>query len=73
MLRNESGQLEAGTVLAGRYRITRFLAGGGMGLVYVAQDQRLAGRRCAMTIAIERIVVGYWNATRNIGIVVVAD
>ncbi|HEV8712524.1 MAG TPA: protein kinase [Candidatus Binatia bacterium] len=54
MPRNESGQLEAGTVLAGRYRITRFLAGGGMGLVYVAQDQRLAGRRCAIKEIFDR-------------------
>ncbi len=54
MLRNESGQLEPGTVLAGRYRIQRFLAGGGMGLVYVAQDQRLADRRCAIKEIFDR-------------------
>jgi Protein kinase domain len=54
MPRNESGQLESGTVLAGRYRITRFLAGGGMGLVYVAQDQRLADRRCAIKEIFDR-------------------
>ena len=54
MPRNESGQLEAGTMLAGRYRVTRFLAGGGMGLVYIAQDQRLAGRRCAIKEIFDR-------------------
>lgn len=54
MPRNESGQLEPGTVLAGRYRIERFLAGGGMGLVYVVQDQRLADRRRAMKEIFDR-------------------
>jgi len=52
--RNESGQLDPGTILAGRYRIQRFLAGGGMGLVYVAQDQRLADRRCAIKEIFDR-------------------
>ena len=54
MARNESGQLEPGTVLAGRYQIERFLAGGGMGVVYVAQDQRLAERQVAIKEIFDR-------------------
>ena len=54
MSRNESGQLEPGTVLAGRYQIERFLAGGGMGVVYVAQDQRLAERQVAIKEIFDR-------------------
>ena len=54
MPRNESGQLEPGTLLAGRYRVDRFLAGGGMGLVYIANDQRLAERRCAIKEIFDR-------------------
>jgi hypothetical protein len=54
MPRNENGQLEPGTLLAGRYRIERFLAGGGMGLVYVAHDLRLADRRCAIKEIFDR-------------------
>ncbi len=54
MARNESGQLEPGTVLAGRYQIERFLAGGGMGVVYIAQDQRLAERRVAIKEIFDR-------------------
>jgi len=52
--RNENGQLEAGTLLAGRYRIERFLAGGGMGRVYLAHDQRLGDRRCAIKEVFDR-------------------
>lgn len=54
MPRNENGQLEPGTVLAGRYHIERFLAGGGMGRVYLAHDQRLANRRCAIKEIFDR-------------------
>lgn len=54
MPRNENGQLEPGTLLAGRYRIERFLAGGGMGLVYLAHDLRLADRRCAIKEIFDR-------------------
>jgi serine/threonine protein kinase len=54
MPRNENGQLEPGTLLAGRYRVERFLAGGGMGLVYIANDQRLADRRCAVKEIFDR-------------------
>ena len=54
MSRNESGQLEPGTTLAGRYQIERFLAGGGMGVVYIAQDQRLAERRVAIKEIFDR-------------------
>jgi anti-sigma factor RsiW len=39
---DDGGQLEAGTVLAERYRIRRFIARGGMGEVYEAQDLELA-------------------------------
>lgn len=52
--RNENGQLVSGSMLAERYRIERFLAGGGMGRVYLARDQRLADRRCAIKEVFDR-------------------
>ncbi|MFL7791501.1 MAG: protein kinase [Anaerolineae bacterium] len=40
--------LVPGTTLQNRYRIARQIGGGGMGVVYLAEDTRLAGRRCAI-------------------------
>ena len=54
MSRNENGQLEPGSLLAGRYRVERFLASGGMGAVYIGVDQRLADRRCAIKEIFDR-------------------
>ena len=36
------------TIVGGRYRVVRSLGGGGMKLVYLAEDLRLAGRACAL-------------------------
>jgi|CXWL01.1.fsa_nt_gi tetratricopeptide (TPR) repeat protein len=40
----------AGDLLAGRYRVIRFLAEGGMGEVYEVEDQELGGRLAAKTV-----------------------
>ena len=40
--------LVPGTALQNRYRIVRQIGGGGMGMVYLAEDTRLSGRRCAV-------------------------
>lgn len=36
------------TIVGGRYRVVKSLGGGGMKLVYLAEDLRLAARRCAL-------------------------
>jgi len=40
--------LTKGDLLQNRYRILRQIGGGGMAVVYLAEDTRLAGRRCAI-------------------------
>ena len=40
--------LKPGEVLRGRYRVTRVIGQGGMGSIYLADDQRLEGRQCAL-------------------------
>jgi serine/threonine protein kinase len=40
--------LSPNTLLQSRYRIHRQIGGGGMGVVYLAEDTRLPGRRCAV-------------------------
>jgi serine/threonine protein kinase len=51
-----TGPLEAGTVLQGRYSIQRLLGGGGMGMVYLAHDQRLANRSCAIKEMVDHFI-----------------
>src|ERR1700751_4268885 len=36
------------TIVGGRYRVVKALGGGGMKLVYLAEDLRLAARKCAL-------------------------
>lgn len=46
-------QLAPGTLLVDRYKITRRIGGGGMGSVYLAEDQNLANRPVAVKEMIE--------------------
>ena len=43
-----TGRLEPGTLLYQRYQIIGLIGSGGMGAVYLADDNRLEGRRCAV-------------------------
>ncbi|HVN29281.1 MAG TPA: serine/threonine-protein kinase, partial [Candidatus Binataceae bacterium] len=51
-----TGPLNSGTVLANRYQIERMLGGGGMGVVYLARDQRLANRACAIKEMVDHFI-----------------
>src|SRR6516165_6767936 len=50
------GPLEPGVVLQQRYHIERLLGGGGMGMVYLAHDQRLSNRRCAIKEMVDHFI-----------------
>ena len=51
-----TGPLNPGTSLAGRYLVERMLGGGGMGVVYLARDQRLANRACAIKEMVDHFI-----------------
>jgi serine/threonine protein kinase len=50
------GPLEPGVVLQQRYQIERLLGGGGMGMVYLAHDQRLSNRPCAIKEMVDHFI-----------------
>jgi serine/threonine protein kinase len=50
------GPLEPGVVLQQRYRVERLLGGGGMGMVYLAHDQRLSNRPCAIKEMVDHFI-----------------
>ncbi len=50
------GPLASGTVLQNRYGIEKLLGGGGMGMVYLARDQRLANRSCAIKEMVDHFI-----------------
>jgi predicted Ser/Thr protein kinase len=51
-----TGPLLPGTILQSRYRVERLLGGGGMGMVYLARDQRLANRSCAIKEMVDHFI-----------------
>ncbi|HUA32394.1 MAG TPA: protein kinase [Candidatus Binataceae bacterium] len=51
-----AGPLTPGTTLQNRYFIERLLGGGGMGVVYLARDQRLANRPCAIKEMVDHFI-----------------
>jgi serine/threonine protein kinase len=50
------GPLEAGVVLQRRYAVQRLIGGGGMGMVYLAHDQRLSNRPCAIKEMVDHFI-----------------
>ncbi|HKV56463.1 MAG TPA: serine/threonine-protein kinase [Candidatus Binataceae bacterium] len=50
------GPLEPGIVLQNRYAIERLIGGGGMGMVYLARDQRLSRRPCAIKEMVDHFI-----------------
>src|SRR5262252_1098347 len=50
------GPLDPGVTLQQRYRVERLLGGGGMGMVYLAHDQRLANRPCALKEMVDHFI-----------------
>src|SRR5262249_49879880 len=51
-----TGPLAPGTTLQNRYAIERLLGGGGMGMVYLARDQRVANRPCAIKEMVDHFI-----------------
>src|SRR5579885_1869825 len=51
-----TGPLSGGTLLQKRYLIQKLIGGGGMGVVYLAQDQRLANRSCAIKEMVDHFI-----------------
>src|SRR5690242_9526253 len=45
--------IASNTIVGGRYRVVKPLGGGGMKLVYLAEDLRLAARRCALAEVVD--------------------
>jgi serine/threonine protein kinase len=52
----DTGPLSSGTLLQNRYLIQKLIGGGGMGVVYLAQDQRLANRPCALKEMVDHFI-----------------